>query len=360
MARVLLSAFGIHAGGGRVLLEALLRELRGALKAAVLDTRLRERVAALDLPAEFVAPSLRQRVRGLHALARQAAPGDVLFCFNGLPPLRPAGGARVIVYVQTRHLLVRHREAGEPLRGVLRVALERRWLRLGLRNCHEMWVQTPAMAELARSVFPGLEVRVLPFVDDDLAQRLRDAGTAARRDVPAPSAASFFYPADGVPHKNHGALVRAWHALAGRGCRPVLYLTLPAADHERVLRELPPAATPPRIVNLGPLAREQVLQRLAASSALIFPSTLESFGLPLLEARALGVPVLASERDFVRDVCEPQQTFDPASPESIADAVQRFLAPRAAQDERAVGAGAAARPGLSVLSAADFARVLAS
>ena len=51
----------------------------------------------------------------------------------------------------------------------------------------------------------------------------------------------------------------------------------------------------------------------------------ESFGLPLLEAKFLGLPILASELDYVRDVVEPTETFDPESPVSISRAVQRFL-----------------------------------
>jgi len=71
---------------------------------------------------------------------------------------------------------------------------------------------------------------------------------------------------------------------------------------------------------------------MQASSALLFPSRMETFGLPMLEARALRVPVLAAERDFVRDVCEPAQTFDPASPVSIASAVRRFVEGRVPPD----------------------------
>jgi glycosyltransferase involved in cell wall biosynthesis len=52
---------------------------------------------------------------------------------------------------------------------------------------------------------------------------------------------------------------------------------------------------------------------------------LESFGLPLIEARQAGLPILASELDYVRDVVDPEQTFDPDSPMSIARAVKRFL-----------------------------------
>jgi glycosyltransferase involved in cell wall biosynthesis len=66
-------------------------------------------------------------------------------------------------------------------------------------------------------------------------------------------------------------------------------------------------------------------QAYREAGALIYPSTMESLGLPLLEARAAGLPVIASERDYVRDLVVPEQTFDPESPLSIARAVKRFL-----------------------------------
>ena len=61
------------------------------------------------------------------------------------------------------------------------------------------------------------------------------------------------------------------------------------------------------------------------SRAVVYPSTLESFGLPLIEARQAGLPIVAAELDYVRDVVEPTETFDPLSSVSIARAVKRFL-----------------------------------
>ena len=37
------------------------------------------------------------------------------------------------------------------------------------------------------------------------------------------------------------------------------------------------------------------------------------------------MPVLASEMDYVRDVLDPEQTFDPISVTSIARAIKRFM-----------------------------------
>ena len=79
------------------------------------------------------------------------------------------------------------------------------------------------------------------------------------------------------------------------------------------------------IHNLGELPAPELARRYREADALIYPSTLETFGMPLAEAHAAGLPILAAERDFVRDVVDPEQTFDPESPLSIARAVRRFL-----------------------------------
>ena len=59
--------------------------------------------------------------------------------------------------------------------------------------------------------------------------------------------------------------------------------------------------------------------------ALIFPSNYESFGIPLIEAKYLNLPILAGELDYIRDLIDPVQTFDPNSSISIYRAVKRFL-----------------------------------
>ena len=80
-----------------------------------------------------------------------------------------------------------------------------------------------------------------------------------------------------------------------------------------------------KVENSGNLPLKQMKRLYAQAGALIYPSTFESFGLPLIEARQAGLVVLASELDYVRDVLDPDETFDPGSAVSIARAVKRFL-----------------------------------
>ena len=79
------------------------------------------------------------------------------------------------------------------------------------------------------------------------------------------------------------------------------------------------------IFNLGLISEGEIQDLYLNAMALIFPSTLESFGIPLIEARDAGLVIVASELDYVRDIVDPEFTFDPVSPLSIARAVKRFL-----------------------------------
>ena len=47
--------------------------------------------------------------------------------------------------------------------------------------------------------------------------------------------------------------------------------------------------------------------------------------MPLIKASKIGLPIIAVEKDYVRDVCAPKETFDPQSPLSISRAIKRFL-----------------------------------
>lgn len=61
--------------------------------------------------------------------------------------------------------------------------------------------------------------------------------------------------------------------------------------------------------------------------ALVFPSLLESFGLPALEAMTYGVPVIASEIEPLREVCGSAAVFvDPISTRALAIAMRQTVA----------------------------------
>ncbi len=62
------------------------------------------------------------------------------------------------------------------------------------------------------------------------------------------------------------------------------------------------------------------------ASAFVFPSICEGFGLPLLEAMASGIPVVASQAPALPEICQDAALFfDPEVPEEIAESILHVL-----------------------------------
>ncbi len=325
MSKLILYAPNVHNGGGLLLLRALLAVWSSASSLTMfLDSRARDQLLSWAGSNVFwVDPSVSSRLAAEIHLSEQAGNDDTVFCFHGLPPLLPSKG-RIVVFLQNRLYLGRINWTGYSLRTRLRLTFERLVSRSFRHRVAVFIVQTPSMrcavlewyGASASNSIPA--VRVLPYVD-------------ALHSRPSPPevgpAWDFVYVADGEAHKNHRILLKAWRLLAQDGLRPSLALTLSPRDAV-LKRELEAMVVEAglRIKDLGQMPHENVLSLYSTAKAMIFPSTSESFGLPLIEATQLGLPILASELDYVRDVCSPVQTFDPVSPVSIARAVKRFLA----------------------------------
>lgn len=323
MPNLVLYAPNIHTGGGYVLLNALLLAYPADLKLrAFLDERARQH---LTLPEDseifWVSATIQSRIQAERKLKNLCGQADIVLCFHGLPPLFPNTG-KVVVFQQNRIYLGSPPLSDFPLRTALRLAYERLVSRACRHRVKEYIVQTPTMARDVRQWHNSLGkspeplIRALPFVDKICPEK-------TGRDT---LEWDFIYVADGVAHKNHHRLLEAWRELGQQGLKPRLALTLGKRDADLAARvdDLRKDENL-KIYNLGHLHHEQILRLYGRSRALIFPSMSESFGLPLIEATACGLPIIASELDFVRDVCEPVQTFDPSSTTSIARAVRRFL-----------------------------------
>lgn len=332
--KLILFAPNVGSGGGLV----LLRELLGANwpvqnVTAILDVRGRPQLDAIaaKLQIRWANSGLLGRLRAEALLSRWARPDDIVLCFHNLPPLFPTQG-RVICFVQNAHVVGLVPVSALNLRIGLRTLAERLVARLLGHRIRRYVVQTPTMASALRAKL-GAKLRpvdIVPFASKELVQTQARPRPRATPDLREPTKLwDFVYVSDGSPHKNHRRLFAAWQMLADRGEHPSLAVTLhPVRDVAIVeeVREL--AAAGLRIVDLGQMPHVEVMTAYNHARALIFPSLAESFGLPLLEAQSAGLPILASELDYVRDVCEPVATFDPHSPRSIARAVSRFAGQR--------------------------------
>ncbi len=128
------------------------------------------------------------------------------------------------------------------------------------------------------------------------------------------------------PRKN---LARVLHALAtlAPGRRPELRIAGAAGYRAAEVLALPAQLGIAGDVRfLGPRPTSEVAALYRGAVALIFPSLLEGFGLPIVEAMACGAPVITSNRSSMAEVAGGAAVLvDPEDVEAIAAAITRLM-----------------------------------
>ncbi|MBF4990617.1 glycosyltransferase [Methylophilus sp. QUAN] len=263
--------------------------------------------------------SVLARLRAELRLWLNTRSSDIVICFHGLPPLLPLKG-KVVVFIQNRLLVESKSLIGHPLLTRVRLTVERCWLRFFHSPTHRYIVQTPSMQMALQKLWKDANVSVFPFAPVFETKSIENEFQHGKKF-------DFLYVASGESHKNHLNLLEAWRILADADLRPSLALTVSSEAFPQLCAKIAKYTKEHSldITNLNLIEPSKIHKLYQSASALIFPSTTESFGLPLIEAKQLEIPILAAELDYVRDVVEPIETFDPHSPISIARAVKRFL-----------------------------------
>ena len=173
------------------------------------------------------------------------------------------------------------------------------------------------------------KVAVIPWgsVFDDSAPPSAEERTEASRKFALP-AQFFIYPAVTWPHKNHETIIRAVHLLKTRHSRRVqVFFTGASTDFRHQLDELArELGVGEQLHYLGFVTAEELQAILGAATAMVYASKFEGFGLPLLEAFHLGVPVLCSNASVLPEVAQHAALyFHPDSPEEIAELMIEVL-----------------------------------
>jgi len=112
-----------------------------------------------------------------------------------------------------------------------------------------------------------------------------------------------FYPASEMIYKNHVVLYKAMDIIVNHFKIDdiVLYLTLDQGS-SIAARYIEEFKLQKNVVLTGRLNYQQVMEYYKSVTALVFPSKIETFGLPLVEAQQFNLPIVASDMDLYREV----------------------------------------------------------
>jgi len=143
-----------------------------------------------------------------------------------------------------------------------------------------------------------------------------------------------------APHKNIGLLIALAPRLKSAGIR----IAVAGLSSSRVFNTAGLESDSNVLIWLGRLSDGALAALLQDSLCLAFPSLIEGFGLPPLEAMALGCPVVASDTASMPEICGDAVLYaPPTDPERWYDQILRLYQDSGLRQELARAGRARAR-----------------
>ena len=176
-------------------------------------------------------------------------------------------------------------------------------------------VQTELMKKKLNN-FYGIEnnkIQVYPIFDSN-------------KNISTKTNNSFIYVCNSSKHKNHKRLMDAFVKAANK-IHGKLHLKLTLSDNDFKKSEYNRNNIPNNLLiqNIGIVGKKKLSDLYLESKFLIFPSLNESLGLPLIEAVNRGCFIIASDKEYVKEVVNPSIVFNPYSSDSISEAIVNSL-----------------------------------
>lgn len=309
-----------------ILLLHALREMRPEWRfVCLVSDAAHDELAHLDAPnVERARASGLGRLRGLSHW--QGAPVDLLFCPFTMPYFHHPAVPVVSVVYDLQYAYYPQFFSPDDEAGRERTFLTAARVAERLVCISEFTRQT--VLEQG-NVPPGKTATVHISLPRRLRRTADDAVAATRARLGLGEAEYLLFPANYWPHKNHRMLLTAFGMFAA--ARPEAKLKLVLTGSDTGLRiELGQAAVrlglAERVVFAGYVSDEELSALLTGAKALIFPSLFEGFGMPLVEAMAVGTPILCSDVTSLPEVGgDAALYFDPRRPDDMAAAMCRLV-----------------------------------
>lgn len=166
---------------------------------------------------------------------------------------------------------------------------------------------------------PANQIGVVPNAVDHVLGVEPDVSVLERFELN--SRAFFLFVGSPANNKNLANAIRAFVALG----RPDVALVMVGGAASTFARSLL-GDLPKNVISTGRLTDEEIQALYRKAAALVFPSIYEGFGIPPLEAMALGCPVIAGDIPVVREVCRDAVVyFDPRNVASIIAVMREIV-----------------------------------
>jgi glycosyltransferase involved in cell wall biosynthesis len=322
--KVLVNAASVKEGGPLVVLDQLLKRMRHqrddidwviAVHPSVrLQWNERRNLARLDASNIDSSPFgvLRWYEAALPA-AVERLKANLVFSITNYLPLRRLTIPTVLLVQHAGHFSERFDDlTRRNLRRPDRIAawvMKTRWVERSVRMASEVTVQTASLADAiaTRTGRPRERIHVIPHGPGTVT-----AASSTRR-TPDERPVRIGYITKWGVQKNFEVLFEAAARLIGQGRSVRLILTLAedSPENGRVIQRAKAAGLGEVLENAGEIDAAGISALYESLDVFVFPSLVESFGFPLVEGMAKGLPIVAADTPNNREIAGEAGLFFP-------------------------------------------------
>lgn len=308
---ILIDAVYINSFGGKIILELFLKKILSSNISyhLVLDNRLKSELIEKTKTINYTSVNASHFNRKNFYFKNLGKFSSILCLANIPPPIQTS--IKTTIFFHNSLLL---NPLSHPISFKNRIInfLKFNYIKYYDQKDYNWIVQTPYIYKLLREdlIINSDQISIFPFFKEKSESYNLKKITN-----------NFVYVSSGVSHKNHVRLIEALIEAANNTDKEIkLHLTLNK-------EELPKSIFPKnlKIEFHGTLSIDNVNVLYNSCEFAIYPSLVESFGLPLIEASNHGCKVIASDLPYVHEIIEPSLTFDPYSVESISNSILKAI-----------------------------------
>lgn len=304
---ILIDSVFIHTGGGLTILKYLIERLENHKNNIfyLFDSRFK---IPDSLAGKIINCSFANGFMERYKFYNQKNEFETIFCLGNLaPPLKQ--NVKTITYLHSDWYVAKPivKKLKEKITPLIKRLIFQHYV-----PCSDIYiVQTQSMKKkfLSYNKFDEKKVYIYPVFE-----------TLTINNSIEKDSNSYIYVSEGYFHKNHCSLIDAFNKYTKINPDAKLYLTVKESVFPEIKEKLKEINNP-NIINLGFIEKNQLEIYYLKSKYLIYPSKQESFGLGIVEAIQYNCHIIASDLDYVYDICQPSLTFNPYNTQSIYQAL---------------------------------------
>ena len=289
---ILLDALYVNNGGGKVLLDYLIKKIveKKLDFYFLLDNRIKEKYVFRTKNFIYLKPTFFNR----HLFYfKNKNKFSSVFAFGNIPPTIRLS-CKVYTYLQNVHYVDNSLHS-------LSFFLNKFIFNVLVKNSDYFLVQSVLVKNQLSKKINKNKIFVYPFFGS--------RHSCEKRKINK-NKINFIYVSSGEKYKNHVNLLKAFQKYNLKFPSSILTLTV-SKKYKNLFKIITNLKNNNiNIKNLENISHNKIFNEYKKADVMIFPSNNESFGLGLIEAAQMNMPIITSNKDYVFQIVKPSATFN--------------------------------------------------